>query len=185
MRILIACEFSGLVRDAFLARGHEALSCDLEPTERPGPHYQGNVRDLLGERWDMMVAFPPCTYLSAAGARWWKYRKREQQEALDFVQLLMNADIPRIAIENPQGIISTLIRKPDQVIQPYFFGHEESKRTCLWLKNLPSLMSTCLFLERKKWILSLAPSPTRGKERSRTFPNIAYEMARQWGGELS
>lgn len=142
MRVLIACEFSGTVRDAFRALGHDAMSCDLLPTEAPGPHYCGDVRDVLGAGWDLMVAHPPCTHLAVSGARWFKDKRAEQAEALDFVRLLMAAPIPRIAIENPVSVISSRIRKPDQTIQPWQFGHGETKATCLWLQELPKLTAT-------------------------------------------
>ena len=133
MRVLIACEYSGTVRDAFIRAGHDALSCDLLPTDVPGPHYQGDVRDILADGWDLMIAHPPCTHLAVSGARWFKDKQVEQAEALDFVRLLLAAPIPRIALENPVSIISSRIRKPDQIIQPYQFGHEATKTTCLWL----------------------------------------------------
>jgi site-specific DNA-cytosine methylase len=138
MKILIACEYSGRVRDAFRDRGHDAVSCDLLPTDAPGPHYQGDVSDILDDGWDMMIAFPPCTHLAVSGARWFKEKQADgrQQAALDFVRLLLDAPIDKIAIENPVSIISSHIRKPDQTIQPWQFGHGETKRTCLWLKNL-------------------------------------------------
>ncbi len=137
MRVLIACEYSGTVRDAFLARGHDAMSCDLLPTDAPGPHWCGDVREVLGMGWDLMIAHPPCTHLAVSGARWFDKKRDEQAAALDFVRLLMDAPIERIAIENPVSIISSSIRKPDQIIQPWYFGHEATKTTCLWLKNLP------------------------------------------------
>ena len=145
MKVLVACEYSGTVRDAFRARGHEAMSCDLLPTDVPGPHHQGDVRDVLGEGWDLMVAHPPCTYLSVSGMHWTRRGLRDPQlteDALDFVRLLMDAPIPRIAIENPVSIISTTIRRPDQTVQPWMFGHDASKKTCLWLKGLPPLRPT-------------------------------------------
>jgi hypothetical protein len=135
MRVLIACEFSGTVRDAFIAKGHDAMSCDLLPTDKPGPHYQGDVFDVINDGWDLMIAHPPCTHLAVSGARWFKDKVTEQAEALDFVRKLINADIDRICIENPVSIISSRIRKPDQTIQPWQFGHGETKRTCLWLKD--------------------------------------------------
>jgi hypothetical protein len=147
MRVLVACEYSGVVREAFRAQGHDALSCDLLPTEQPGPHYQGDVRDVLEDGWDLMVAHPPCTYLSVSGMHWTTRGLRDPQlteDALDFVRLLMGAPIPRIAVENPVSIISTRIRKPDQIIQPYEYGHDASKKTCLWLKGLPPLQPTLL-----------------------------------------
>lgn len=145
MRVLVACEFSGTVRDAFIAAGHTAMSCDLLPTEAPGPHYQGDVRDVLWDRWDLMIAHPPCTYLCSSGLHWNKRvpgRDHQTLEALEFVRLLLGAPIPYIALENPIGCISSAIRKPDQIIQPWMFGHDASKATCLWLKNLPSLKPT-------------------------------------------
>ena len=181
MRVLIACEFSGIVRDAFIARGHDAMSCDLLPTERPGPHYQGDVRDIIGDGWDMMIAHPPCTHLAVSGARWFKDKQKEQQAALEFVRFLLDAPISRIALENPVSIISTKIRKPDQIIQPWQFGHGETKKTCLWLKNLPLLRPTKIVSGRENRIWKMPPSPTRGYERSRTFQGIADAMAEQWG----
>ena len=145
MRVLIACEYSGAVRDAFRARGHDALSCDLLPSEAPGPHYQGDVRDILGDGWDLMIAHPPCTHLAVSGARWFKDKAQEQAEALDFVRLLLGAPIARIALENPVSVISSRIRKPDQVIQPWQFGHEATKTTCLWLKGIEFLFALLLF----------------------------------------
>lgn len=141
-RILVACEFSGIVRDAFAALGHDAWSCDLEPSERPGQHVQGDVLTLLREPWDLMIAHPPCTYLCNSGARWWAKRQEEQRDALDFVRTLLDAPIPRIALENPEGKISTAVRPSDQTIQPWMFGEDASKATALWLKNLPRLLQT-------------------------------------------
>ena len=181
MRILVACEYSGTVRDAFIAAGHEALSCDLLPTERPGPHHQGDVRDLLEQGWDLMIAHPPCTHLAVSGARWWKEKVTEQAEALDFVRLLMAAPIPCIAIENPVSKISSAIRKPDQIIQPWMFGHGETKATCLWLKGLPLLTPTNMVDGREQRIHKMPPGPNRWRERSRTYPGIAAAMAAQWG----
>jgi len=254
MNVLIACEYSGTVRDAFLAAGHDALSCDLLPTEKPGPHYQGDVRDVLdgwkpvvfagdwvddddesycewhgkdyadcfcygptqdgleytekngtllarpedAPGWDLLIAHPPCTYLSSSGIHW-NNRGRgweETEKALDFVKLFLNAPIPKIAIENPIGIISSRIRKPDQTIQPYHFGEDASKATCLWLKGLPKLQPTGHFPPRivngkLRWSNQsdggqnkLAPSEDRWKERSRTYPGIAAAMADQWGREF-
>lgn len=182
MNVLIACEFSGVVRDAFLEQGHHAISCDLLPSERPGPHHQGNVVHLLDDGWDMMIAFPPCTYLSYAGNRHWNAPGREERrlQALEFVRLLMNAPIPRIAIENPKGCISTVIRREDQVIQPWMFGHPYTKYTCLWLKNLPPLMATCVVPYRTDFVLSAKRLGGRSKNRSRTFSGIAQAMAAQW-----
>jgi hypothetical protein len=181
MKILIACEFSGVVRDAFIARGHNAVSCDLLPSEAPGPHYAGDVFDIIPYGWDMMIAHPPCTHLCCSGARWFRGKAKEQEEALVFVQRLMDAPIPKIAIENPVGVISTRIRKPDQIIQPWQFGHGETKATCLWLKNLPLLVPANVVLGRDQRIWKLGPSSDRGKIRSLTFPGIAKAMAEQWG----
>ena len=181
MRVLIACEYSGTVRDAFIARGHDALSCDLLPTERPGPHYRGSVIDILGEGWDLMVAHPPCTHLAVSGARWFKDKQQEQQDALSFVQTLLDAPIPRIALENPISIISSRIKKPDQIIQPWQFGHGETKATCLWLKGLQPLTPTNIVGGRENRVHRMAPSPDRWKERSRTYTGIAQAMASQWG----
>lgn len=181
MRILIACEFSGIVRDAFTARGHEAISCDLLPSEREGPHLQCAVQDILDEDWDMMIAFPPCTYLASSGARWWAGRRSLQASALDFVQLLLGAPIERIALENPIGRISTAIRKPDQIIQPWQFGHGETKATCLWLANLPALVPTNVVPGREARIHRMPAGPNRSRERSRTYSGIAAAMATQWG----
>ena len=182
MRVLVACEYSGAVRDAFLARGHDAMSCDLLLSEVPGPHYQGDVRDVLGRGWDLMVAHPPCTHLAVSGARWFKDKQAEQAEALDFVRLLLNAPIPRIALENPVSVISSRVRKPDQIIQPWQFGHGETKATCLWLKNLPALWPTCIVDGREARVHKMPPGPDRWKERSRTYRGIAEAMAAQWGG---
>lgn len=182
MRVLIACEFSGVVRDAFRDLGHDAMSCDLLPTEVDGPHYQGDVRDVLDTGWDLMIAHPPCTHLAVSGARWFKDKQDEQREALDFVRLLLAAPIPKIALENPISIISSRISKPDQIIQPWQFGHGETKATCLWLKNLPKLQPTNIVEGREARIHKLPPSPDRWKIRSTTYPGIAEAMANQWGG---
>ena len=185
MKVLIACEFSGVVRDAFAARGHDAWSCDLLPSETPGNHYQGDVRDMIGRgygwEWDLLIAHPPCTHLSVSGARWFRDKLPEQQEALDFVRLLLDAPVPRIALENPVSIISTRIRKPDQIVQPWMFGHGETKATCLWLKNLPPLEPTDVVEGREGRVWKMPPSPDRWKERSRTYQGIASAMAEQWG----
>jgi hypothetical protein len=181
MRVLIACEYSGTVRDAFLRAGHDALSCDLLPTDVPGPHYRGDVRDILADGWDLMIAHPPCTHLAVSGARWFKDKQVEQAEALDFVRLLLAAPIPRIALENPVSIISSRIRKPDQIIQPWQYGHGETKATCLWLKGLPPLVPTDIVEGREPRIHRLPPSPDRWKIRSATFSGIAAAMAAQWG----
>lgn len=181
MKVLIACEYSGKVRDAFLRAGHDAMSCDLLPTDAPGPHYQGDVRDVLGDGWDLMIAHPPCTHLAVSGARWFKNKQAEQAEALAFVRLLLDAPIPRIALENPVSIISSRIRKPDQIIQPWQFGHGETKATCLWLKNLPLLQPTQIVDGREPRIHKLPPSPDRWKIRSETYQGIANAMADQFG----
>ena len=181
MRVLVACEYSGVVRNAFLAAGHDAMSCDLLPTDAPGPHWQGDVRDVLGWDWDLMIAHPPCTHLAVSGARWFKDKQVEQAQALDFVRLLLDAPIPRIALENPVSIISSRIRKPDQIIQPWQFGHGETKATCLWIKGLPLLQSTCVVDGRDARVHRMSPSPNRWKERSRTYTGIAAAMAAQWG----
>jgi site-specific DNA-cytosine methylase len=196
MRVLVACESSGVVRDAFSARGHFAMSCDLLSAERPGPHHQGDVRELLDQEWDLLIAHPPCTYLSVSGMHWTTRGLRDPkltEEALDFVRLFMDAPIKRIAIENPVSIISSRIRKPDQIIQPYQFGHDASKKTCLWLKNLPPLRPTS-FVEprvvngRPRWDNQtdngqnkLPPSKDRWRLRSKTYEGIALAMASQWG----
>lgn len=179
-RVLVACEYSGVVRDEFASLGWDSWSCDLLPTEKPGQHYRGDVRDILNEGWDIMVAHPPCTHLAVSGARWFKEKLREQAEALQFVRSLLAAPIPCIAVENPVSIISSRIRKPDQVIQPWQFGHGETKATCLWLKNLPLLRPTNIVEGREQRVWKLPPSPDRWKERSRTFTGIAKAMAEQW-----
>lgn len=181
-RVLVACEYSGVVRDAFARLGWDAWSCDILPTDSPGNHHQGDVRDILAEGWDIMVAHPPCTHLAVSGARWFSAKRAsgEQQAALDFVRLLLDAPIPHIALENPVSIISSKIRKPDQVIQPWQFGHGETKATCLWLKNLPRLTPTNIVEGREQRIWKLPPSADRWKERSRTFSGIAEAMANQW-----
>jgi site-specific DNA-cytosine methylase len=180
MKVLVACEYSGIVRDAFTQRGHDAISCDLLPTERPGKHYQGNVMDIINNGFDLMIAHPPCTHLCVSGARWFKNKIQEQKEALEFVKILMNAPIEKICIENPISIISSHIRKPDQIIQPWQFGHGETKSTCLWLKNIPVLKSTNIVSGRIARVHLLPPGPERWKERSRTFQGIADAMADQW-----
>mgnify|MGYP007071626104 CR=1 FL=1 len=184
MKILIACEFSGIVRDAFTAKGHDAWSCDLLPTERQGNHYQCDIREVLDMGWDMMIAHPPCTHLAVSGARHFSKKVQQQADALDFVRLLMGADIPLIAIENPISVISTKIRKPDQIIQPWMFGHGETKATCLWLKGLPKLEPTNIVSGRDARVHKLPPSQNRWKERSRTYHGIADAMAEQWGDLL-
>jgi len=184
MKVLIACEYSGTVRDAFLARGHDAMSCDILPTDSPGPHYQGDVRDVLGDGWDLMIAHPPCTHLAVSGARHFAAKQASgvQDDALDFVRLLLDAPIERIALENPVSIISSRIRKPTQIIQPWQFGHGETKATCLWLKNLPKLVPTDIVPGREARIHRMPPSADRWKLRSTTFVGIAAAMADQWGG---
>jgi len=184
LRVLVACEFSGTVRDAFRALGHDAMSCDLLASERPGPHYQGDVREVLGDSWDLMIAHPPCTHLAISGARWFREKQREQAEALEFVRLLMTAPITRIAIENPVSIISSRIREPDQVVQPWMFGHGETKATCLWLQNLPPLVPTRIVSGREARVHRMSPGPDRWKERSRTLTGLAQAMALQWGAQL-
>lgn len=194
MRVLVACEYSGRVRDAFIRRGHDAMSCDLLPTESPGPHYQGDVRDILNDGWDLMVAHPPCTHLAVSGAVWFPKKQAEQAEALEFVRFLMDAPIPRIAVENPVSVISSRIRRPDQIIQPWWFGHDVSKSTCLWLKNLPPLHPTnivepvVLYYKNgkkraSKWFIETSnlPKPYQAHVRSLTFEGIAEAMAEQWG----
>jgi site-specific DNA-cytosine methylase len=198
MRVLVACEYSGKVRDAFLKAGHYAMSCDLLPSDSInfGDHYQGDVTDILDQGWDLMVAHPPCTYLSVSGMHWTTRGLRDPQlteDALDFVQTLLDAPIKRIALENPVSIISSRIRKPDQVVQPWMFGHDASKKTCLWLKNLPPLMPTKMVEPRvvngkPRWgnqtdsgQNKLGPSEDRWKVRSETYSGIAQAMAEQWG----
>ena len=183
MKVLVACEFSGTVRDAFIKAGHDAISCDLEPTDVPGPHYQGSVLDILNDGWDLMIAHPPCTDIAVSGARWFPEKRTDgrQQEAIRFFMEMVNAPIDRIAIENPIGIMSTEYKKPDQIIQPWQFGHGETKATCLWLKNLPKLKPTNIVEGRKGRIHHEPPSPERWKNRSRTYHGIAEAMAEQWG----
>jgi hypothetical protein len=198
MKVLVACEYSGTVRDAFIRRGHEAVSCDLLPTDEPGPHYQGDVFAIIGKGWDLMLCFPPCTFLCSSGMHWTTRGLRDPkltEDALDFVRRLMDAPIPRIALENPIGAISTRIRKPDQIIQPWQFGEDASKQTCLWLKGLPLLKPTKIIEPRlsdkgkKVWGNQtasgqnrLGPSADRWKLRSKTFQGIADAFADQWGG---
>lgn len=194
MRILVACEYSGVVRDAFTAKGHDVTSCDLLPSDTEGKHYQGSVLDILDQGWDLMIAHPPCTDLAVSGAAWFREKIADgrQQRALDFVQALLDAPIPKIALENPVSVISTKIRKPDQIIQPWMFGHLEQKKTCLWLKELPKLIETnnvkdgMLKLPRniRERLHYLPPSEDRWKLRSKTFQGIADAMAEQWGQSL-
>lgn len=187
MRVLVACEFSGVVRRAFAERGHDAWSCDLLPAEDGDVrHFQRNVLDVLwghpdGAQWDLAIFHPPCTHLAVSGARWFKEKQQEQAEALAFVRELLAAPVPRICLENPVSIISSRIRKPDQIIQPWQFGHGEVKATCLWLKNLPKLKPTQIVEGRRARVHREPPSPERWKNRSRTLPGIAEAMAAQWG----
>lgn len=184
MRVLVACEMSGVVRDAFTKRGHFAVSCDLIPSLAKGPHYEGDVFDVIGSGWDIMVAFPPCTFLAVSGARWWSDRKPEQQAAEEFFKRLAEAPIEKIAIENPIGKMSGW-RKPDQIIQPWMFGHGETKATCLWLKNLPNLVPTDVVKGRTPRVHHESPGMknglTRQQRRSITLDGIANAMASQWG----
>lgn len=196
MRILIACEYSGVVRDAFIRKGHEAMSCDLLPTDVPGPHYQGDVFDVINDGWDMMIAHPPCTYLCSSGLHWNKRvpgREEKTVEAVEFVRKLLECGIEKIALENPIGCISKRIRKPDQIIHPHQFGDDASKATCLWLVGLPKLIPTKNVEPRivdgkPRWANQtdsgqnrLGPSEDRWKERSKTYQGIADAMAEQWG----
>jgi len=183
MRVIIACEMSGRVRDAFVAKGHYAVSCDLMPSLTKGNHYQGDVFDIINDKWDLMIAHPPCTHLAVSGARYFAEKRADgrQQEALDFVRRLLNAPIPKIALENPVSIISSHIRKPDQIIQPWMFGHGETKATCLWLKNLPKLVPTNIVEGRDTRIWKMPPSKDRAMLRSITYQGIANAMAQQWG----
>jgi hypothetical protein len=179
-RVLVACEFSGIVRDAFTAHGWDAWSCDLIESETPGNHLRCDVREVLKDSWHLMIAHPPCTFLAVNGARWFATRYKEQIAALDFVKLLLNAPIQHIALENPVSVISSKIRKPEQIVQPWMFGHGETKATCLWLKNLPHLQPTNVVKGREPRVHHCSPGPERWKERSRTLHGIADAMARQW-----
>jgi len=191
MRVLVGCEWSGTVRDAFRRRGHEAWSCDLlGPDDLPDEfraqtwpnyHYEGDVLDFLSEGWDLFIAFPPCTHLAVSGARYFAQKKHEQRIALNFVRKIMDAPVPRIAVENPVGVISTKIRKPDQIIQPWMFGHGETKTTCFWLKGLPKLKPTDVVKGREQRIWKMGPSPQRAMLRGKTYRGIAEAMAEQWG----
>jgi len=188
MRVLIGCERSGITRELFRLAGHEAYSCDLEESEvKSIYHYQGDVLEYIKNFHDsdldidLLIAFPPCTHLCVSGARWFKDKKEEQADALSFVRELMNAHIPKICIENPVSIISTQIRKPDQIIQPYQFGHGETKKTCLWLKNLPPLEHTWVVENPTNRVHTMSPGKNRSYERSRSYVGIAYAMAAQWG----
>jgi site-specific DNA-cytosine methylase len=199
MRVLVACEFSGTVRDAFIKAGHEAVSCDLEPTDKPGPHYQGSVLNILDDGWDLMIAHPPCTHLAVSGARHFakKIADGRQQQGIDFFMALANSKIPRYAIENPIGIMSSKYRKPDQIVNPWEYGHSVTKATCLWLKNLPKLVPTNVVDKGNIWVAksgkrmsqwyydtSCLPPRERERERNKTFQGIADAMAQQWGGYL-
>lgn len=199
MKVLIACEYSGIVRDAFIAKGHDAVSCDLLPTEKPGPHIQGDVLDVLGDGWDMMVGHPPCTYLSYIGTRHWNNpgRATKREKAMKFFMSLINAPIDKICIENPVGLPNTEYCKPDQIIHPYYFGESYQKRTCLWLKNLPKLKYENTIIEKPpplyyckgkrsegkaiNWVEGISGVENRSKARSKTFVSIARAMAEQWG----
>jgi hypothetical protein len=187
MRILVACERTGKVRDAFRVLGHDAISCDLKPSLRPGPHYQGDVRDIINTGFDLMVAHPPCTHLAVSGARHFEEKRRDgrQQQAIDFFMEMVNAPIPKIAIENPVGIMSTLYREPDQYIQPWQYGHGETKKTCLWLKNLPPLIPTNIVPGREQRIHNMPPSEDRADLRSITYDGWALAMAGQWAGNMT
>jgi len=193
LNVIVGCEYSGIVRDAFIRLGHNAVSCDLLDTEQPGPHYKGDILDIINDGWDIFIAHPPCTYVAGSGERWFKdqpprksgalvgeERRRAREQAIEFFMKLMNANIPQIALENPIGIMSTVFRKPDQIIQPWMFGHGETKATCLWLKNLPLLVPTNIVEGREQRIWKMSPGEDRWKERSRTFQGIAEAMATQW-----
>lgn len=183
MKVLVACEYSGVVRDAFSKLGHYAVSCDLLETESPGMHYRGLVEDVLHQDWDLLIAHPPCTHLAVSGARHFpaKIADGRQQAALDFVRLLMDCKIKKKCIENPISIISTKIRKPDQIIHPWMFGHGYTKATCLWLEGLQPLVPTNIVDGRSDYIHKLPPSADRWKLRSKTPEGIAHAMAQQWG----
>jgi site-specific DNA-cytosine methylase len=181
MKVLVACEFSGIVRQAFRARGHDAWSCDLLPAEDAGKHLLGDAAQVIRYPWDLMIAHPPCTHLASSGARWFKDRQTEQIVAIEFFMVLAKSKITRIAVENPIGIMSSQYRKPDQIIQPWQFGHGETKATCLWLKNLPLLEPTNIVEGRHARVHRESPSPDRWKNRSRTCTGIAEAMAEQWG----
>jgi site-specific DNA-cytosine methylase len=190
MRVLVACEYSGVVRDAFLAAGHDAMSCDLLPTDVPGPHHQGDVFDVIDKGWDLMIAHPPCTHLAVSGAKHFAKKRADgrQQEGIDFFMKLSNIDIPMVCLENPVSIMSTVWRKPDQIIQPWQFGDEFQKTTCLWLKGLPPLVYTNIVGKGEfvvtpsgKRLPKWYPDNKNPKHRSKTFPGIAQAMAQQWG----
>ena len=197
MKVLVACEYSGIVRDAFAAKGHDAWSCDILPTESLGNHFQGDVLEHLDKGWDLMIAHPPCTHLAVSGARWFTEGKKPwslQEEALNFVRKLLDAPIDKIALENPVSVISTKIRKPNQIIQPFEYGHDVTKRTCLWLKNLPNLKPTKIVkpdivlvngkkMSRMHYDSFKLPSKERSKVRSKFYTGIAEAMADQWGAD--
>jgi len=213
MKVLVGCEYSGVVRDAFIALGHDAWSCDFEETETPGNHYRGDVKDIINDGWDLGIFHPPCTFLASSGVRWLSHpddthlpfnerrvhpqypnRRIDMQESINFVKMLYDAPIPMVAIENPIGLLSTRWRKPDQIIQPWQFGHQKMKSTCLWLKNLPVLTPTNIVgppptdkKERLKWqdVWMASPGPDRWKDRSRTYTGFGKAMAQQWGNTLS
>ena len=184
MKVAVLCESSGTVRDAFIRNGHEAISCDISPTERPGPHIIGNVMDYDWNKYDLVISHPPCTHLAVSGARWFANKKNEQEKALRLVTWLLDLDVEHSALENPVSIISSRIRKPDQIIQPWQFGHGERKATCLWLRNLPPLRPTNVVSQRAERVHRMRPtriSWVRSRERSRTYAGIAEAMAEQWG----
>lgn len=184
MKVLVACEFSGIVRDVFLSHGHDAVSCDFLTSEKSGPHYKGDVRDIWSLDWDMIIAHPPCTFLTVSGNRWFTAnpdRQREREAAIWFVKALMSLPAPKIALENPIGVLSTRFRKPDQIIQPWMFGHGEVKATCLWLKGLPLLEPSLIVDGREARVHRCPPSSDRWKQRSRTLQGVADAMGAQWG----
>jgi len=181
MKVAVLCEFSGTVRDAFIRRGHDAISCDLLPTEAPGPHIQGDLREHDWSGYDLIIAHPPCTHLAVSGSRWFKDKQPQQAEALEFVRWIMALPVPRLALENPVSIISSRIRKPDQIIQPWQFGHGETKATCLWLRGLPKLVPTNIVEGRAAKVHKCPPGPDRWKIRSKTYQGVAEAMADQWG----
>jgi len=183
MKVLVACEYSGRVRDAFTAKGHDAISCDLLPTESEGKHYMGDVRDILNDGFDLMIAHPPCTHLAVSGSRHFWRKQKQQLEALNFVRMLMDAPIDRYCLENPVSVIGSKIRNADQTVQPWMFGHGETKATCFWLKNLPLLKPTKYVDGREPKVWLEPPGPDRWKNRSRTYQGIADAMAEQWGDE--
>jgi hypothetical protein len=184
MRVLIGCEFSGIVRDAFIAHGHDAVSCDLLPSERTGPHVQDDLFNHLADGWDLLIFHWPCTNMAISGARWFKLKRTEQDRDVEAFKQLMSCGVPRIAGENPISILSSRYRKPDQILQPWQFGHGETKATCLWLKNLPPLQPTNIVAGRTARVHREPPSLDRWRNRSRTYEGIAVAMAQQWGGLL-